>query len=151
MASPARENRVLGLVQVAIGFTFLIAAAVLNPIEAAIGIVVVMPGMFAAFYFAVTRRHTLAAIAAAAPAPTVEREEPAAVRRRIAWPVAGEVAVMLLLAGVGHAPGLMAGIAFGIGLAMLLTSRLVERWEVGHDATLLRDPRSRRYYVARER
>jgi hypothetical protein len=151
MASPARENRVIGLVQVAIGFTFLIAAAVLNPIEAAIGIVLMAPIMFAAMYFGVLRRHTRAAIAAAAPAATMEREEPGALSRRIAWPVAGEVAVFLLFAGIGHAPGLMAGIAFGIGVAALLTSRDIERWEVGHDATLLRDPATRRYYVARQR
>jgi hypothetical protein len=151
MASPAREYRVLGLVQVAIGFTFLIAAAVLNPIEATIGVVVMTPLLFAAIYFAVTRRNARAAIAAAAPVGTVEREEPGALARRIAWPIAGEVAVFLLFAGIGHAPGLMAGVAFGVGLALLLTSRDVERWEVGNDATLLRDPRTRRFYVARER
>jgi hypothetical protein len=151
MASPAREYRVLGLVQVAIGFTFLIAAGVLNPLEAAIGMVVMTPAMFATIYFAVARRNARAAIATAAPTPTVEREEPGALTRRIAWPVAGEIAVMLLLAGIGHAPGLMAGVAFGVGLALLLTSRLIERWEVAHSGTLLRDPGTRRYYVARER
>jgi hypothetical protein len=150
MASPARENRVLGLVQVAIGFTFVIAAAVLNPIEAAFGVVLMTPVMFAVTYLAVLRRHMRRAIAGAGPAAVVEREEPGAVTRRIAWPVAGEVGVFLVFAGIGHAPGLMAGIAFGTGLALLLTSRTVERWEVGHNATLLRDPRTRRYYVARE-
>jgi hypothetical protein len=32
----------------------------------------------------------------------------------------------------------------------VLTSRLIERWEVGRNASLLRDPQTRRYYVARE-
>jgi hypothetical protein len=57
--------------------------------------------------------------------------------------------VLLLLAAVGHAPGLMAGVGFGTGLALLRTSRYIERWEVGHGAVLLREPGTRRYYIAR--
>ena len=63
--------------------------------------------------------------------------------------MAGEVAVLLFLAGVGHAPGLMAGVAFGIGLALWQTSRQIERWEVEHQTLLLREPGTRRYFLAR--
>jgi hypothetical protein len=106
------------------------------------------PVAFAVVYLGVLRRNARQAIANAAPARTDEREEPGALSRRVAWFVAGEVGLMLVLAGIGHAPGLMAGIAFGIGFAFLGTSRLIEHWEVAHGASLLRDPATRRFYVA---
>jgi hypothetical protein len=149
LASTAREARVLAQSQLGIAFFFAIAAALLNPLEMAIGIVLGTPSVFALAYFALLRRLARGAIAGAAPAPLHEREEHGAVARRIVWPVAAEVAVLLLFAGIGHAPGLMAGIAFGIGLALWQTSRQIERWEVAQNTVLLRDPSTRRYYVAR--
>ena len=149
LASTAREARVLAQVQLAIAFLFAIAAALLNPLEMAIGIVLGTPSVFALTYFALLRRVARAAIAAATPAPSHEREEHGAISRRVRWPIAGEVAVLLLLAGVGHAPGLVAGVAFGIGLALWQTGRQIERWEVAHNTLLLREPSTRRYYVAR--
>jgi hypothetical protein len=149
LASTAREARVLAQSQLGIAFFFAIAAALLNPLEMAIGVVLGTPSVFALAYFALLRRLARGAISGAAPAPLHEREEHGAVARRIVWPVAAEVAVLLLFAGIGHAPGLMAGIAFGIGLALWQTSRQIERWEVAHNTVLLRDPSTRRYYVAR--
>lgn len=148
MASSAREYRVLGRVQVAIGFIFAISAAILNPIEAVVGVFLMTPLLGAGLYFGALRRGARRTLAAAEPAPTHEREEPGDIGRRIAWPVAAEVAVLLLFAAIGHAPGLMAGIGFGAGLALLRTARYVEHWEVGHGAVLLRQPGTRRYYVA---
>jgi hypothetical protein len=148
LASSAHEHRFVGRVHMGIGFFFAIAAALLNPIEMAVGLVVLTPVAFAAVYLGVLRRNARQAIATAAPARTDEREEPGALSRRLAWFIAGEVGVMLVLAGIGHAPGLMAGIAFGIGFAFLGTSRLIERWEVAHGTSLLRDPATRRFYAA---
>jgi uncharacterized membrane protein len=149
LASTAREARVIAQAQLGVAFLFAIAAALLNPLEMAIGIVLATPSVFALAYFGLLRRSARGVIASAAPATTDEREEHGAVSRRIAWPVAGEVAVLLLLAGVGHAPGLMAGVAFGLGLALWQTSRQIERWEVAHNTLLLREPGTRRYYLAR--
>jgi hypothetical protein len=150
MSSPVRDNRVLGLAEVGMGFLFAIVAALLNPIEAAVGVVLMTPIMAAGTYLGAFRRGARRAVAQAAPAPTEEREEPGALARRMAWPVGGQFVVSLAFAGVARAPGLMAGVAFGIGLALLQTSRLLESWEVGHGAVLLRAPETGRYYVARE-
>jgi len=149
LASFARETRFLSLVHLGIAFFFAIVAALLNPIEMAVGLAIGTPLMFAATYFGLLRRHARRVIAEAAPVTTDEREEPGALGRRVVWPVAGEVAVLLFLAGVGRAPGLMAGLAFGIGLALWQTSRLIERWEVAHNTLLLREPGTRRFYAAR--
>jgi hypothetical protein len=148
LASSANEHRFLGRAHMAIGFFFAIAAALLNPIEMAVGLVVLTPVAFAAVYLGVLRRTARQAIASAAPARTDEREEPGALSRRVAWLIAGEVGIMLVLAGIGHAPGLVAGIAFGIGFACLRTTRLIEHWEVAHGTLLLRDPATRRFYTA---
>jgi hypothetical protein len=148
LASSAHEHRFLGRAHLVIGFVFAIAAALLNPIEMAVGLVVLTPIMFAALYLGILRRNARHAIATAAPARTDDREEPGALPRRVAWFVAGEVGLLLVLAGVGHAPGLMAGVAFGIGLAFLWTGRMIEHWEVAHGTLLLRDPGTRRFYVA---
>ena len=43
----------------------------------------------------------------------------------------------------------MAGVAFGIGLALWQTSRRIERWEVEHQTLLLREPGTRRCFLAR--
>jgi hypothetical protein len=149
LASTAREARVLAQAQLGVAFLLAIAAALLNPLEMAIGIVLATPSVFALAYFGLLRRNARGVIASAAPARTDEREEHGAVARRIVWPVAGEGALLLLLAGIGHAPGLMAGVAFGLGLAFWQTSRQIERWEVAHNALLLREPGTRRYYLAR--
>jgi hypothetical protein len=149
LASTARDARVLAQAQLGVAFFFAIVAALLNPLEMAIGIVLGTPTVFALVYFALLRRGARGAIAGAGTAPHQEREEHRAVFRRIGWPVAAEVAVLLFLAGVGHAPGLMAGVAFGIGLALWQTGRQIERWEVAHNTLLLREPGTRRYYLAR--
>ena len=57
-------------------FFFAIAAALLNPIEMAIGIVLGTPAVFALTYFAFLRRRARDALAGAAPALIHEREEP---------------------------------------------------------------------------
>jgi hypothetical protein len=149
LASFARENRFVGQVQLAVGFFFAIASALLNPLELAVGLAIGTPLVFAVMYFGFLRRLARRAIAEAAPASTDEREEPGLLGRRIAWPAAAEVAVLLFLAGVGRAPGLMAGIAFGTGLALWQTSRQIEHWEVAHNTLLLREPGTRRYFAAR--
>jgi hypothetical protein len=151
LASFARETRFLGLVELGVAFFFAIVAALLNPIELAVGALLGTPVMFAAMYFGVLRGRVRRVIAEAAPARTNEREEPGAgaLGRRVVWPVAGEVAVLLFLAGVGRAPGLMSGLAFGVGLALWQTSRQIERWEVAHSALLLREPGTRRFFLAR--
>jgi hypothetical protein len=65
------------------------------------------------------------------------------------------VVVFLVLTATARAPGLLGGIALGIGIALLLTSRWLERWENANDVGLLREPGPRGrsgggggYYVA---
>ena len=57
-----------------------------------------------------------------------------------------------------QAPGPLAGIALGVGAALILTARWLERWENAHEVGLLRESGPRRrtadggvtggYYVA---
>ena len=74
--------------------------------------------------------------------------------RRMRWPVAAQVALFLALAGLARAPGLLGGIAVGVGVALLLTARWLEGWENDHEAGLLYEPGGARegrggYYGAR--
>jgi hypothetical protein len=150
LSSPARENRLLGRVELGIGFFFAVAAGVLNPIEAAVGIVAaaVLVGGVAS----VARiRQYARATETARPAPTDEREESGAFPRRLAWPVGLQVVGFLVIAAVARAPGLLAGIAFGTGVALLVSSRWLERWEDANKVSLLHEPGERPLYVARPR
>jgi hypothetical protein len=151
LSSPVRENRFVGLVELGIGFFFAVAAGVLNPIEAAVGIVAgtaIVGGAMSVARIRATARATRTA----RPAPTEEREEPDALPRRIAWPVAGQVALSLVLVAAARSPGLVAGIAFGIGIAMMVTSRWLERWENANHISVLREPGRRDLYIGpRER
>jgi hypothetical protein len=146
LSSPARENRVLGLVQLGIGFFFAVAAGVLNPIEAAVGIV--LGGVLVGGIASVVRiRQYARATETARPAPTDEREEPGAYARRLVRPVAGQVAVYLVVTAAARTPGLLAGIALGAGIALLVTSRWLERWEDANKVGLLHEPGERQLYV----
>jgi hypothetical protein len=150
LSSPARENRLLGLVEIAIGFFFAVAAGVLNPIEAGVGIVlgtVVVGGVMSVVRIRGTRR----AAESARPAPTDEREEPDVFPRRIGWPVAGQFAVCLAIVAASRAPGLVAGITLGVGIALIVTSRWLERWEDAHEASLLHVRGRRDLFVASRR
>src|SRR3954465_11471762 len=77
LASTAREARVLAQSQLGIAFFFAIAAALLNPLEMAIGVVLGTPSVFALAYFALLRRLPRGRISRAPPAPP-----PAPPRRR---------------------------------------------------------------------
>ena len=140
LSSPVRDHRTLGRVQVIVGAIFVIFAGTINPIEAAFGLLVAMPLTAAILYLAVFRRVSRRLVRAAAPAPTSEREDPAAFARRMRWPVVAQVALFLVLAATARAPGLLGGIAIGVGVALVLTARWLERWENEHDVGLLYEP-----------
>jgi hypothetical protein len=153
LSSPVRDHRVLGRTQVIVGAIFLIFAGALNPIEAAFGFVAAMPLTAALLYLGVFRPVSRRLLRHPPAAPTSEREDPGSFARRMRWPVAGQVALFLALAGLAHAPGLLGGIAAGVGVALLLTARWLEGWENEHDVGLLYEPGGGRhgrggYYVA---
>jgi hypothetical protein len=148
LSSPVRENRFLGRVEIGIGFFFAVAAGVLNPIEGAVGIVLgtaIVGGVMSV----VRIRGAARATETARPAPTGEREEPDVLPRRIAWPVAAQVAVCLGIVAAARIPGLVAGISLGIGISLIVTSRWLERWEDATKSSVLREPGRRDLYVAR--
>jgi hypothetical protein len=153
LASATHEYRVLGLAEVAVAVFFAIVAAILNPVEAVVGVSLGSVLTAGAVYLALLRPNARRAIAEARPAPPVEREEPGAAVRRVAWPVAGQLAVSLILAGIARGPGLFGGIALGIGVAALLTERQIAYWETAHGAAVLRDrsPRAQARASARVR
>jgi hypothetical protein len=155
LTSPVREHRLVGRIEVAIGLVFIVVASSLNPVDAVVGLAFVAPVLASVLYLAAFLRVARQAVAAPAAAPTADREEPRALRRRIGRPVAVQVVVYLLLTATARAPGLLGGVALGLGVALVLTARWLERWENAHGAGLLREPRARSgsgapggYYVA---
>ena len=158
LSSPVFEHRLLGRVETAIGLVFVIIASVLNPIDAIIGLFVVAPLLTAILYFAVFRRVARQAVAHPAPAPTSDRAEPSDYARRLRRPMIVQVVVFLGFTVTAQAPGLLGGIALGVGVALILTSRWLEGWENEHEVGLLRESGPRRrtrdggvsggYYVA---
>jgi hypothetical protein len=150
LSSPVREHRFLGRTEMTIGIVFLIIAAGLNPLDAFVGLVVVTPVLAGLLYLVAFRRVAQQAADHAGPAPTTEREDPSAFRRRVTVPLVAQVIFYLLLTATTRAPGLLGGIALGIGIALVLTARWLERWENAHETGLLRAPRARGtgYYVA---
>jgi hypothetical protein len=150
LSSPARENRTLGLTEIAIGFFFAVAAGVLNPIEAVAGIglgTLLMGGIVS-----VVRIRALArATETARPAPTEEREEPGAYTKRLLGPIGLQVVGFLVIAATARTPGLLAGIALGTGIALLVSSRWLERWEDANKVSVLHEPGERALYVASPR
>jgi hypothetical protein len=150
LSSPVREHRFLGRAEMTIGLVFIIIAAALSPLDAFVGLVVVTPVLACLLYLVAFRRVARQAVADPPPAPTTEREEPDAFRRRVTGPLVAQVVVYLLLTATARAPGLLGGIALGIGVALVLTARWLERWENAHETGLLREPRARGggYYVA---
>jgi len=143
LAPAAREYRVLGLAEVALAIFFAIVASILNPIEAVVGVLLGTAIFAPAVYLPFLRPRTHRAIMRARPAPTEEREEPGAALRRVAWPLAGQFLVTLVLSALARTPGLLAGVALGIGVAALLTARQIDHWQTAHGASVLRDPGAR--------
>jgi hypothetical protein len=158
LSSPVYEHRLLGRAETAIGLMFVIIASVLNPVDAVIGLFVVGPLLTAILYLAVFRRVARRAVAHPAPAPTTDRADPSDFARRLRGPLAGQVVVFLGFTVAAQAPGLLGGIAVGVGVALILTARWLEGWENAHDVGLLRESGPRRrtsdggvtggYYVA---
>ena len=143
LASVSHEYRVLGIAEIAVAIFFAIVAAILNPVEAVVGVLLGTVILAPAVYLPFLRPNTRRSIAQARPSPTEEREDPGAAVRRVVWPIAGQFVVTLILAGVARGPGLFGGIALGIGLAALLTARQVEHWQTARGAAVLREPRAR--------
>jgi hypothetical protein len=147
LSSPARENRTLGLTELAIGFVFAVAAGFLNPGEAVAGIV--LGGVVVGGVASIVRIRAYArATETARPAPTEEREEPGAYAKRLTWPIGLQVVGFLLIGATAQTPGLLAGIALGTGVALLVSSRWLERWEDANKVSLLHEPGDRALYVA---
>ena len=88
LSSPVREHRFLGRVEMGIGMVFIIIAAALNPLDAFVGLVVVTPVLSGLLYLVAFRRVAQQAADHASPAPTMEREDPSAFRRRVTGPLA---------------------------------------------------------------
>ena len=160
LAPVAHEYRAFGGAEVVVAFFFAIVAAILNPVEAGVGMVIGSAIFGPIVYFSLLRPYTRRGIAQARPSPTEEREDPSAAVRRIAWPIAGQFLVSLVLAGLARGPGLFGGIALGIGVAALVTARRIDHWQTARGASVLRDPgervrrqagerRTPRYYVQR--
>jgi hypothetical protein len=158
LSSPVYEHRLLGRAETAIGLMFVIIASVLNPADAFIGLFVVGPLLTAILYLAVFRRVARRAVAHPAPAPTTDRADPSDFARRLRWPLTGQVVIFLGFTVAAQAPGLLGGIAVGVGVALILTARWLEGWENAHEVGLLRESGPRRrtsdggvtggYYVA---
>jgi hypothetical protein len=147
LSSPAGENRTLGLIELAIGFFFAVVAGVLNPVEAVVGVVLgtVLVGAIASI---VRIRLYARATETARPAPTDEREEPGAYTRRLVWPIGLQVVVYLVVTASARTPGLLAGIALGTGIALLVTSRWLERYQDANKVSVLHARGERQLYVA---
>jgi hypothetical protein len=143
LQSVAREYRVLGLGEVAVAVFFAVLASVLDPVEAVAGIMLGTAVAGPAVYLPFLRPRARRAIAEARPAPTDEREDPQAAVRRVAWPVAAQWVLTLAVSALARTPGLLAGIALGVGVAALLTARQIEHWQVAHGASVLREPGAR--------
>ena len=158
LSSPVYEHRLLGRAEVAIGLFFVIIASTLNPFDAVVGVFIVAPLFTAILYYALFRRVARSAVVDPAPAPTTDRADPAAYARRLRWPLAAQVAVFLGFTVTTQAPGPLGGIALGLGAALILTARWLERWENANEVGLLRESGARRrtgdggvtggYYVA---
>jgi MFS family permease len=87
----------------------------------------------------------------ARPAPTEEREEPGAYTKRLLGPIGLQVVGFLVIAATARTPGLLAGIALGTGIALLVSSRWLERWEDANKVSVLHEPGERALYVASPR
>jgi hypothetical protein len=143
LSSPVDDHRVLGRAEVIIGCAFLIVAGGLSPADAIIGLFFVTPLLTAALYFGVFRRVTRTAVRHAPPAPPGELRPRGAYLRRLRVPLALQVLVFVFFTATARAPGLLGGIALGVGLAFLLTARWLEEWENANEAGLLREVRRR--------
>jgi len=155
LAYAAHEYKTLAVAEAGLAIFFAIVAAILNPVEAVVGMALGAAILAPAVYLPFLRPNTRRAIAQARPSPTDEREDPGAAARLVAWPIAGQFVLSLVLAGVARGPGLFGGIALGIGVAAFLTARQIEYWQTAHGAAVLRDgasgarARGRAWYVER--
>jgi hypothetical protein len=141
LSSPVDDHRTLGRAEVIIGCAFLIVAGGLSPADAFIGVFIVTPLLTASLYLGVFRRVTRTAVRHAPPAPPGELRPHGAYLRRLRVPLALQVLVFVFFTATARAPGLLGGIALGVGLAFLLTARWLEGWENANQAGLLREVR----------
>lgn len=154
LSSPVDDHRTLGRAEAIIGCAFLIVAGGLSPADAIVGLFVATPLVTAILYLGVFRRVTRMALEDPPPAPAGRSRERGAYARRLRVPLAAQVLVFLFFTITARAPGLLGGIALGIGFAFILTARWLERWENANDVGLLREVGRRRgepasgYYVA---
>ena len=158
LSSPVYEHRLLGRAETVIGLIFVIIASTLNPIDAVVGLFIVGPVLTALLYYAVFRR------VARTPSriPRRRRRPSARTPPRSPGGSAGrsrlQVLVFLVFTVTAQAPGLLGGIALGVGVALILTARWLEGWENANEVGLLRESGPRRrtadggvtggYYVA---
>ena len=75
----------------------------------------------------------------APPAPPGELRPRGAYLRRLRVPLALQVLVFVFFTATARAPGLLGGIALGVGIAFLLTARWLEGWENANQTGLLRE------------